>query len=143
MKVEQITVFLENRSGRLADVAALLAEAGVNIRATALADAADFGILRLIVNDTEKANQVLKVHGFTVSKTHVVAVAVPDQPGGLAQILAAIKSACLNVEYMYAFVHRRAVDATILFRFDDMDHAVASLQAAGVRLLSGEEIYSI
>jgi len=143
MKVEQITVFLENRSGRLADVAALLADAGVNIRATALADAADFGILRLIVNDTEKANQVLKTHGFAVSKTHVVAVAVPDQPGGLAQILAAIKSAQLNVEYMYAFVHRRAVDATILFRFDDIDRAVESLQAAGVRMLSGEEIYSI
>ena len=78
-----------------------------------------------------------------IKSDHVVAVAVPDQPGGLAQILAAIKSARLNVEYMYAFVHRRAVDATILFRFDDMDHAVASLQAAGVRLLSGEEIYSI
>src|SRR5512143_3117037 len=122
MKVEQITVFLENRSGRMADVAVLLAEAGVNIRATALADAADFGIFRLIVNDTDKANQVLKAHGFTVSKTHVVAVAVPDQPGGLAQILAAIKNARLNVEYMYAFVHRREVDATILFRFDDMDH---------------------
>jgi hypothetical protein len=143
MKVEQITIFLENRSGRLADVAALLAEAGVNIRACALADAADFGILRLIVNDTEKANQVLKAHGFTVSKTHVVAVAVPDQPGGLAHIMAAIKGARLNVEYMYAFVHHRDVDATILFRFDDLDHAVASLQAAGVRLLSGEEIYSI
>lgn len=143
MRVEQITVFLENRSGRLADVAALLAEAGVNIRATALADAADFGIFRLIVNETDKANQVLKSHGFTVSKTHVAAVAVPDQPGGLAQILAAIKNARLNVEYMYAFVHRRAVDATIIFRFDDMDHAVASLQAAGVRLLSGEEIYSM
>jgi len=143
VRVEQITVFLENRSGRLADVAALLAEAGVNIRATALADAADFGIFRLIVNETDKANQVLKSHGFTVSKTHVAAVAVPDQPGGLAQILAAIKNARLNVEYMYAFVHRRAVDATIIFRFDDMDHAVASLQAAGVRLLSGEEIYSM
>jgi len=143
VRVEQITVFLENRSGRLADVAALLAEAGVNTRATALADAADFGIFRLIVNETDKANQVLKSHGFTVSKTHVAAVAVPDQPGGLAQILAAIKNARLNVEYMYAFVHRRAVDATIIFRFDDMDHAVASLQAAGVRLLSGEEIYSM
>jgi hypothetical protein len=143
MKVEQITVFLENRSGRLADVAALLADAGVNIRATALADAADFGILRLIVNDTEKANQVLKERGFTVSKTHVVAVAVPDRPGGLAEILAAIRAARLNVEYMYAFVHRRDVDATILFRFDDIDRAVASLKAAGVRLLSGEEIYSI
>jgi hypothetical protein len=143
MKVEQITVFLENRSGRLAEVAALLAEAGVNIRATALADAADFGIFRLIVNDSEKARQVLKAHGFTVTKTHVVAVAVPDQPGGLAHILAAIKSTHLNVEYMYAFVHQRAVDATIIFRFDDMDHAVASLQSAGVRLLSGEEISSL
>jgi hypothetical protein len=143
MKVEQITVFLENRSGRLADVAVLLAEAGVNIRATALADAADFGIFRLIVNDTEKANQVLKAHGFTVSKTHVVAVAVPDRPGGLSEILVAIRDAKLNVEYMYAFVHRRDVDATILFRFDDVDRAVTALQAAGVRLLSGEEIYSI
>jgi hypothetical protein len=143
MKVEQITIFLENRSGRLADVAVLLAEAGVNIRATALADAADFGIFRLIVNDTEKANQVLKDHGFTVSKTHVVAVAVPDRPGGLAEILTAIRDARLNVEYMYAFVHRRDVDATILFRFDDIDYAIASLKAAGIRLLSGEEIYSM
>jgi hypothetical protein len=142
MKVEQITVFLENRSGRMADVAVLLAEAGINIRATALADAADFGVLRLIVNDTEKANQVLRAHGFTVSKTHVAAVAVPDQPGGLAQILTAVKRAQLNVEYMYAFVHKSAVDATIIFRFDDMDHAVAALQSAGVRLLAGEEIYS-
>jgi hypothetical protein len=142
MKVEQITVFLENRSGRMADVAVLLAEAGVNIRATALADAADFGVLRLIVNDTEKANQVLKAHGFTVSKTHVAAVAVPDQPGGLAHILTAVKRAQLNVEYMYGFVHRSTALATIIFRFDDMDHAVAALQAAGVRLLAGEEIYS-
>ncbi len=143
MKVEQITVFLENRSGRLADVAALLAAAGVNIRATALADAADFGILRLIVNETDKAKEVLKAQGFSVSKTHVVAVAVPDRPGGLAEILAAIRDARLNVEYMYAFVHRRDVDATIIFRFDDVDRAIASLQAAGLRLLSGEEIYSI
>jgi hypothetical protein len=143
MKVEQITVFIENRSGRLADVATLLADAGVNIRATTLADAADFGILRLIVNDTEKANQVLKAHGFAVTKTHVVAVAVPDRPGGLAEILVAIRQAQLNVEYMYAFVHRQTAGATILFRFDDIDQAVASLQKAGIRMLTGEEIYSI
>ncbi len=143
MKVEQITVFLENRSGRLADVASLLADAGVNLRAAALADAADFGILRLIVNDSEKAREVLKANGFTVSKTHVVAVAVPDKPGGLSEILTAIKRAQLNVEYMYAFVHQRDVDATIIFRFDDVDNAIASLQKAGLRLLSGEQIYSI
>jgi hypothetical protein len=143
MKVEQITVFLENRSGRLADVAVLLAEAGVNIRATSLADGADFGILRLIVNDTERASAVLKAHGFAVRKTHVVAVAVPDQPGGLASILAAIKAARLNVEYMYAFVHRSHQDATILFRFGDPDLAISSLTSAGVRLLTGEEICSM
>jgi hypothetical protein len=143
MKVEQITVFLENRCGRLADVALLLAEAGVNIRATSLADAADFGVLRLIVNDTEKANEVLKAQGFTVRKTHVVAVAVPDRPGGLAAILSAIKTARLNVEYMYAFIHRSDQDATILFRFGDPDLAISSLRAAGVRLLSGEEISSL
>jgi hypothetical protein len=142
MKVEQITVFLENRSGRLADVVGLLAESGVNIRAMSLADAADFGLLRLIVNDTDKANQVLKARGFTVSKTHVVAVAVPDKPGGLSSILTAIRDAQLNVEYMYAFVHQRAVNATILFRFDEVEHAIAALQAAGVYLLSGEEVCS-
>ena len=142
MKVEQISIFLENKSGRRAEVTGTLAKAGVNIRALSLADTADFGILRLIVNDTEKARQVLKECGFTVSKTHVLAVAVPDQPGGLAQILAAIKRSQLNVEYMYAFVHKQAVDATIIFRFDDIDHAVASLQSAGLRLLLGEEIYA-
>ena len=87
MKVEQISIFLENKSGRLAEVAGVLAGAGINIRALSLADTTDFGILRLIVNDTEKAKQVLKDNGFTVGKTEVIAVEVPDRPGGLADIL--------------------------------------------------------
>jgi hypothetical protein len=82
MQVEQISVFLENKSGRLSEVTAILTEADVNIRALALADTSDFGVLRLIVDDTEKARQTLKNHGFTVGKTNVVAVEVTDRPGG-------------------------------------------------------------
>lgn len=106
MKVEQISIFLENKSGRLADVAGVLAESGINIRALSLADTTDFGILRLIVNDTEKAKQVLKSNGFTVGKTEVIAVEVADRPGGLAEILTIVKDEGINVEYMYAFVQK-------------------------------------
>ncbi|MGA7744531.1 MAG: ACT domain-containing protein [Polyangia bacterium] len=143
MKVEQITVFLENQSGRLADVASILAAAGVNIRALSLADSADFGILRLIVNDTDKATQVLKAQGFTVAKTEVVGVQVPDRPGGLAEILNAMKGKQVNVEYMYAFVHKSAVDATIIFRFDDLEKGIACLQQAGIKILQGQDLYSM
>ena len=143
MKVEQITIFLENQSGRLADVASILAAAGVNIRALSLADSADFGILRLIVHDTEKASAVLKAEGFTVAKTEVVGVQVPDRPGGLAEILNAMKANQVNVEYMYAFVHKSAVNATIIFRFDDLEKGIACLQQAGIKILQGEDIYSI
>ena len=143
MKVEQITVFLENQSGRLADVASILAAAGVNIRALSLADSADFGILRRIVNDTDNASQVLKAEGFTVAKTEVVGVQVPDRPGGLAEILRTMKANQVNVEYMYAFVHKSAVNATIIFRLDDPETAIACLQQAGIKILQGEDIYSM
>jgi hypothetical protein len=127
----------------LADVASILAAAGVNIRALSLADSADFGILRLIVNDTDKATQVLKAQGFTVAKTEVVGVQVPDRPGGLAEILKAMKANQVNVEYMYAFVHKSAVDATIIFRFDDLEKGIACLQQAGIKILQGEDVYSM
>ncbi|RMG73059.1 MAG: ACT domain-containing protein [Nitrospirae bacterium] len=143
MKVEQISIFLENKSGRLAEVTGLLAEAGINIRALSLADTSDFGILRLIVNDTEKAKQVLKENGFTVGKTEVVAVEVPDRPGGLAGILKALGGKGINVEYMYAFVQSSGENAIIIFRFDELDRAIEALQTAGVRILKGEELYRI
>ena len=143
MKVEQISIFLENKSGRLAEVAAVLAEAGINIRALSLADTTDFGILRLIVNDTEKAKQVLKDHGFTVGKTEVIGVEVPDKPGGLAVILNVMKANSINVEYMYAFVQKAAGNAIIIFRFDELEKAIDALQKAGIRIMKGEEIYSI
>lgn len=143
MKVEQISVFLENKSGRLAEVAGALAGAGINIRALSLADTSDFGILRLIVNDTEKAKQVLKDNGFTVGKTEVLAVEVADRPGGIATILNVMRDNGINVEYMYAFVQGRGGQAVIIFRFDELEKAIDTLQKAGIRILKGEEVYSI
>jgi hypothetical protein len=143
MKVEQISIFLENKSGRLADVATVLAGAGINIRALSLADTTDFGILRLIVNDTEKAKQVLKDNGFTVGKTEVIAVEVPDRPGGLAHILNVMKDEGVNVEYMYAFVQRSGGNAIIIFRFDELEKSIHALQKAGVVILKGEDVYAL
>jgi len=143
VKVEQISIFLENKSGRLADVARVLSGAGINIRALSLADTTDFGILRLIVNDTEKAKQVLKENGFTVGKTEVIAVEVSDRPGGLADILAIMKNNGINVEYMYAFVQRSGGNAIIIFRFDELEKAIETLQKGGIRILKGEEVYAL
>jgi hypothetical protein len=143
MKVEQLSIFLENKSGRLADVTGVLAEADINIRALSLADTTDFGILRLIVNDTEKAKTVLKDNGFTVGKTEVIAVEVPDRPGGLAEILNVIQKEDINVEYMYAYVQKGGDKAIIIFRFDDLEKAITTLQRAGIGILKGADVYSL
>lgn len=143
MKVEQISIFIENKSGRLAEITRILGEAGINIRALSLADTSDFGILRLIVNEVEKAKAVLKDKGFTVSKTEVVAVEVPDQPGGLSTILQALDRDNTNVEYMYAFVERCGGNAVIIFRFDETDKAIATLTANNFTILAGERLYSL
>jgi hypothetical protein len=143
MKVEQISIFIENKSGRLAEVCRILGESGVNIRALSLADTSDFGILRLIVNDREKAMTALKEKGFTVSKTLVVAVEVPDQPGGLASILQVLDREGINVEYMYAFVERCGANAVIIFRFDETEKAIDTLQTNGFNILEGERLYGM
>ena len=143
MKVEQISIFIENKSGRLAEIARILGDAGINIRALSLADTSDFGILRLIVNDREKAKQILKDKGFTVSKTEVVAVEVPDRPGGLSEILQTLDGASINVEYMYAFVERCGENAVIIFRFDETEKAIATLHNKGFNILDGEQLYNM
>jgi len=140
LKVEQISIFVENKSGRLAEVTGILAKNGINIRALSLADTADFGILRLIVNDIEKTKKLLKDNGFTVGQNEVVAVEVPDRPGGLAGILSALQGKDINVEYMYAFVQKSEGNAVLIFRFDEIENAIDTLRKAGVRLLSDEEI---
>ena len=119
MKVKQLSIFLENKSGRLAALSRSLAEQNINILALSLADTADFGILRLIVDDPEKGYAFLKKEGFAVRLTDVLAVRVPDRPGGLAEVLNAIHQRGLNVEYMYAFVRRRGDDALVIVRMDD------------------------
>ena len=140
MQVEQISIFIENKSGRLAEVTRVLGNQGINIRALSLADTSDFGILRLIVDQTDLAKATLKEQGFTVSKTEVVAVEVPDQPGGLYSILKVLDDAKVNVEYMYAFVERCGENAVIIFRFDNTDEAIKVLQHNGISILEGERI---
>ncbi|NTW37525.1 MAG: ACT domain-containing protein [Syntrophobacteraceae bacterium] len=143
MRVEQLSVFLENKAGRLAEVARILSDTGINIRALSLADTSDFGILRLIVNDNARAKEALKQQGFTVGKTDVVAVEVEDRPGGLHKILDILHRANVNVEYMYAFVQQSGNNAVIIFRFDNLDEAVKVLQANGVTVIEGDRLYAM
>lgn len=143
MTVQQISIFIENKTGRLAEVTRVLGEAGINIRALSLADTSDFGILRLIVDTPDKALDVLKGDGFTVSKTEVVAVEVPDRPKGLNSILETLDKSGINVEYMYAFVERSGQNAVIIFRFDDVQKALATLPNAGVKFVASDKIFSV
>ncbi|MBQ3059958.1 MAG: ACT domain-containing protein [Desulfovibrio sp.] len=140
MKAEQISVFLENRAGRLAEVTDTLAQAGINIRALSLADTSDFGILRMIVCDHEKAKTVLKEKGFTLGRTSVVAVEVPDQPGGLNSVLQLVSENAINVEYMYALAQRVQDNAVMIFRFDKVDQAVDLLQDKGFTIVPGDTL---
>ncbi len=142
-RVEQISVFLENKAGRLAEVTRILAESNINIRALSLADTSDFGILRLIVNDHVKAKEELRKQGFTVGKTDVVACEVTDQPGGLHNILRILQKASVNVEYMYAFVQQSGANAVLIFRFDNLDEAIKVLRENNVKVIPGEQLYSI
>lgn len=143
MKVEQISIFIENKSGRLAEVSGVLGDAGINIRALSLADTSDFGILRLIVNDTDKAFKVLREQNFTVNKTEVIGVEVPDTPGGLSSILQILDKNDVNVEYMYAFVERSGDNAVIIFRFDNVDEAITVLTNNSIKIIEGSKLTSI
>jgi len=143
MRVEQIAVFLENKSGRLAEITTILADNNINIRALSVADTADFGILRLIVDDVKKARDVLQKDGFTVGKTDVLAVEVADEVGGLAAVLRSIHAAGMNVEYMYAFVNKSGENAVLIFRFEKMDEAIEVLSKDGFTLLNGEQICAL
>lgn len=143
MKVKQLSIFLENQSGRLAEVTGALGQENINIRALSLADTSGFGILRLIVNDIQKAHDVLQSRGFTVSETDVIAVEIPDRPGGLASILRILGDEGINIEYMYAFVEKSSENAVVIFRIENVDEAIAALQANNVRILPAEELYAL
>jgi hypothetical protein len=143
VKVKQISVFLENKLGRLAAITRILGENGINIRALSIADTTDFGILRLIVSDPSQAWQVLKQNEFTVSVTEVIAVSLADEPGGLARILAVLDGVGVNIEYMYAFVAKSRDNAVVVFRVEDIDRAITLLAESDVQLLKAKDVYAL
>ena len=141
MKLKQLSVFLENKPGRLRELCAVLAENGISIITLSLADTEQFGILRLIVKDYDKAKALLEEKGFVAKLTDVIAVEVKDEPGGLSDILKIEEKSGISVEYMYAFTIKSGENAVLLFRFDDMDKAVSALQSAGLNVLDSVELY--
>jgi len=143
MKIKQISTFLENRTGRLAELAGILGKAGINIRTMNIAESQDFGILRMLVDQPEEAVKLLKGSGFVSRLTDIVAVEVEDHPGGLAKVLDVLTKHNLNVEYMYAFFEKSKDMALLVIRFDVPDKAVQVLTAAGMHIVGESEINSI
>ena len=140
MRIRQISIFLENKPGQLSAICRALADAEINIATLSLADTADFGIVRMIVDDHEKAKAVLAGKGHVANVREVIAVCVPDCPGGMAEVMQVIDDAGANIEYSYAFAFHRGEKAVLVFRFDDNAKAEAALKAAGYTTLGEEEI---
>ena len=140
MKLKQLSLFIENKPGALSGPVRLLAKAKFNILTLSIADANQFGILRLILRDWESAKKLLEKNGFVVKVTDMVAVEVPDQPGGLAKILDVVEQAGLNVEFMYAFTEKRENKAVLVFRFDDPDNAIIILQKSKVNVVASVDL---
>ncbi len=145
MFIQQLSVFVENKSGRLAEITAILAQAGIDIRALSIADTTNFGILRLIVNKPAEAEKALKNAGLTVSLTNVLAIGIPDVPGGFAAAMKALADVDVDIKYMYAFISRDEGRACVILRFGetDNDKAVKALQAAQIEILEEKKIYAL
>ena len=141
MKIKQLSLFLENKPGALSRPVWLLARAKFNIVTLSIAEANQFGILRLILRDWENAKKLLEKNGFLVRVTDMVAVEVADQPGGLSKILAVVEKAGLNVEFMYAFTEKRGGKAILVFRFDDPDNAIKILQQSKVNVIASVDLF--
>ena len=141
MTIHQISVFLENRAGQLADITGILADAQIDLRAINIAETADYGVVRLIVNDLYKTTTLLKDAGYVHSLTPVVGVAIPDVPGGLNRVLQVLTDAKVNVEYMYAFLGGEDVDhAYMIFRVADDKAAETALASRGIQVLDQEQV---
>jgi len=140
MRIRQISIFLENKPGQLSAICRALADADVNIATLSLADTSDFGIVRMIVSDHEKAHAVLSSKGHVVNVREVIAVCVPDRPGGMADVMTAVDEVGVNVEYSYAFAFHKGEKAVLVFRFSDNEKAEAALKAAGYTTLGEDEV---
>jgi len=143
MKLKQISIFLENKKGRLWNALTILKNAGINIRALSIADTSEFGILRLIVPEPEIAKKALEKGNFVVRDNDVIAIGVPDKPGGLDGILEVLNKADINVEYLYAFVSKQEEQAIVVLRTEDIDAGIEALENGGVKVLSPEEVYKL
>ena len=143
MQIQQLSVFIENKPGRMAEVTEVLAEAQVDIRAISVADTRDFGILRVIVDKPQEAVEALKAHGMTVTLTKVIAVGIDDKPGEFAKAMRVLADGEIGVEYMYAFISRDKGKAYVILRVLESDKAVECLKASGISLLNAEEIYGM
>ena len=143
MTVNQVSVFIENKKGTMSAVTKLLAENNINMRGMIVADTQDYGILRLIVSDTVRTVQILKDHGMIALLTPVLAVEIPDVPGGLAEVLAILAEGEVNVEYVYAFLADRGNRAHVVFRVENNAEAEAVLEKGGVRMLSEEDLAAL
>jgi len=141
--IKQISIFVENKPGRMAGVAKALGDAGVNIRALTIAEAGDFGVIRMVVDDTERGYTALREKGFMVSETDVLAVEIKDVPGGLYEIVNSLGMNNINVEYAYAFVTAKAARAMLILRVDDVKRATEVLSEAEVRVATRAEIQQI
>ncbi len=143
MQVRQISVFMENRAGRLREITDTLAKEKINLRALSLADTSDFGILRIIVDRPDDAIKVLRTAGFTIRENVVIACAISDDPGGLNDILNSLAKEGISVEYMYGFIGKHEHEAVMIIRVQDTEKAIETLLEDGFSLLKGEEIYSM
>ena len=141
MRLQQLSIFLENRAGTLRKVCDLLAQSKVNVSTLLLADTKEFGVLRLVIRDWEQAKRALEQGGYAVNQTEVMAVEVEDRPGGLAEILKPLEAADINIEYLYAFNIGRNGKVVDIFRFGNPDRAEAALKAAGINVLGVVELF--
>lgn len=143
MLIEQLSIFVENKQGRMAEITGILAENQVDIRALSIADTTDYGILRLIVNRPDTALAALKKEGITVSLTNVIAIAIPDSPGGLHTAVQVLSDEGIGIEYMYAFLNPKEDTAFVILRVENNEAAVRALQAGGVTLMDSKDIYDL
>lgn len=142
MSIQQLSIFVENKPGRLADITALLAKYQIDIRALSVADTTDYGILRLIVDEPERAEKALRESGLAVSITNVLGVGVPDEPGGFANAIRILYEAGINVEYAYAFITPVVGAAYVIVRVDDNDKAIEHLKKANIKIFNQEDIFN-